>query len=274
MLPAHHISNAFISCFLFSFLFACVRVVVRIPASLTHCCFMTGVCTQFHHYHLSIDHYVLLIHLREPQTVVDDDVDVSVVDTASCQPSCHPSHGTCISGRCKCNQGWTGSTCDLLQCDQTCLLHGVCLEGTCLCNYGWNGNLCSFGKLLSKTPFKFKIAILNFFWKYLKKKFSYLKNCKTSFLFLSKSCYHNQNELYLHSHLLYPDASSFQRVVRMTAVATANVYKIPATTGFADVQTVGKVLAAVLQLKHNATTGETTIMVIQFALTVFPLYKY
>ena len=58
-----------------------------------------------------------------------------------------------------------------------------------------------------------------------------------------------------------------QRDVRMVAMATVNVYKMPlvTTTGTADVQVDGKERAVVSQLKHNAMMEETMTMVINLS---------
>ena len=55
-------------------------------------------------------------------------------------------HGKCERQRCVCEEGWTGSTCDLRQCDRRCAVHGYCNNGSCECRRGWNGRHCSLGR--------------------------------------------------------------------------------------------------------------------------------
>jgi len=54
-------------------------------------------------------------------------------------------HGSCVKQRCLCDTGWTGLTCDRVECDRRCAVHGSCDNGTCLCRPGWNGRHCSLG---------------------------------------------------------------------------------------------------------------------------------
>ena len=72
-----------------------------------------------------------------------DNTDTS--SSAMCRPTCHPSHGVCVEGTCRCNEGWTGDACDIRLCHQLCEEHGTCNEGVCVCDVGWNGDLCTLG---------------------------------------------------------------------------------------------------------------------------------
>lgn len=56
------------------------------------------------------------------------------------------SHGVCIGGSCRCEEGWTGSVCDLKACHPRCTEHGTCKDGKCECHQGWTGEHCTVGK--------------------------------------------------------------------------------------------------------------------------------
>lgn len=57
------------------------------------------------------------------------------------------SHGVCIGGSCRCEEGWTGSVCDLKACHPRCTEHGTCKDGKCECHQGWTGEHCTVGKI-------------------------------------------------------------------------------------------------------------------------------
>uniref|UniRef100_G3Q3K1 Teneurin transmembrane protein 2 n=1 Tax=Gasterosteus aculeatus aculeatus TaxID=481459 RepID=G3Q3K1_GASAC len=52
------------------------------------------------------------------------------------------THGVCMGGACRCEDGWTGSGCDQRVCNPLCIKHGTCKDGKCQCHQGWNGDLC------------------------------------------------------------------------------------------------------------------------------------
>jgi hypothetical protein len=63
-----------------------------------------------------------------------------------CSPDCG-EHGMCRRGKCWCEKGWTGPTCDREgdnPCDMGCFGNGRCDPETlvCTCNEGWKGIYC------------------------------------------------------------------------------------------------------------------------------------
>ncbi|XP_028327165.1 N-acetylglucosamine-1-phosphodiester alpha-N-acetylglucosaminidase [Gouania willdenowi] len=63
-------------------------------------------------------------------------------------PWCHPANcsgnGDCVDGRCHCQEGWRGPTCDTLVCQPpACGPHGLCAASGCICDAGWTGKNCS-----------------------------------------------------------------------------------------------------------------------------------
>ena len=65
--------------------------------------------------------------------------------TEVCVVDCGP-HGSCISGVCHCEEGWTGPECEQRDCHPRCIDHGVCREGKCDCHQGWTGEHCTIGE--------------------------------------------------------------------------------------------------------------------------------
>lgn len=65
--------------------------------------------------------------------------------TEVCVVDCGP-HGSCISGACHCEEGWTGPECEQRDCHPRCIDHGVCREGKCDCHQGWTGEHCTIGE--------------------------------------------------------------------------------------------------------------------------------
>uniref|UniRef100_A0AAQ4QAD9 Teneurin transmembrane protein 2 n=1 Tax=Gasterosteus aculeatus aculeatus TaxID=481459 RepID=A0AAQ4QAD9_GASAC len=53
------------------------------------------------------------------------------------------THGVCMGGACRCEDGWTGSGCDQRVCNPLCIKHGTCKDGKCQCHQGWNGEHCT-----------------------------------------------------------------------------------------------------------------------------------
>lgn len=58
------------------------------------------------------------------------------------------THGVCMGGACRCEEGWTGAGCDQRVCNPLCIKHGTCKDGKCQCHQGWNGEHCTIGKHL------------------------------------------------------------------------------------------------------------------------------
>jgi len=77
-----------------------------------------------------------------------------VVLTEVCTVECGV-HGRCSAQRCLCDEGWSGTTCDHVDCDPRCTSssHGHCNNGTCICQPGWNGRHCTLGPHLHLTVF-------------------------------------------------------------------------------------------------------------------------
>ena len=65
---------------------------------------------------------------------------VGTCDTVHCG-----FHGTCTSGKCVCDVGYTGNKCEIVvdRCGQiSCSSHGTCINGKCHCNDGYTGDTC------------------------------------------------------------------------------------------------------------------------------------
>jgi hypothetical protein len=58
-----------------------------------------------------------------------------------CNPVC-TSGGKCDDGVCKCDSGYSGSTCSDKDCDPVCV-NGKCDDGVCKCDSGYSGSTCS-----------------------------------------------------------------------------------------------------------------------------------
>lgn len=56
------------------------------------------------------------------------------------------SHGVCMGGTCRCEEGWTGPACNQRACHPRCAEHGTCKDGKCECSQGWNGEHCTIGR--------------------------------------------------------------------------------------------------------------------------------
>lgn len=56
------------------------------------------------------------------------------------------SHGVCMGGSCRCEEGWTGPACNQRACHPRCAEHGTCKDGKCECSQGWNGEHCTIGR--------------------------------------------------------------------------------------------------------------------------------
>jgi len=65
--------------------------------------------------------------------------------TEICAADCG-GHGICVSGICRCDDGWMGTGCDQRACHPRCNEHGICRDGKCECSPGWNGEHCTIGR--------------------------------------------------------------------------------------------------------------------------------
>lgn len=71
---------------------------------------------------------------------------MSLSPTEICAADCG-GHGVCVSGSCRCDDGWMGSGCDQRACHPRCNEHGTCKDGKCECSPGWNGEHCTIGRM-------------------------------------------------------------------------------------------------------------------------------
>lgn len=71
---------------------------------------------------------------------------VSLSPTEICAADCG-GHGVCVSGTCRCEDGWMGTGCDQRACHPRCNEHGTCKDGKCECSPGWNGEHCTIGRM-------------------------------------------------------------------------------------------------------------------------------
>lgn len=75
---------------------------------------------------------------------------MSSVSTEVCSVDCG-THGVCMGGSCRCEEGWTGEACDQRVCSPLCVKHGTCKDGKCECHQGWNGEHCTIGKYIVRA---------------------------------------------------------------------------------------------------------------------------
>lgn len=71
---------------------------------------------------------------------------MSLSPTEICAADCG-GHGICVSGTCRCDDGWMGTGCDQRACHPRCNEHGTCKDGKCECSPGWNGEHCTIGRM-------------------------------------------------------------------------------------------------------------------------------
>lgn len=71
---------------------------------------------------------------------------MSLSPTEICAADCG-GHGICMSGSCRCEDGWMGTGCDQRACHPRCNEHGTCKDGKCECSPGWNGEHCTIGRM-------------------------------------------------------------------------------------------------------------------------------
>lgn len=111
-------------------------------------CLFFPLVTLSHHdlSSLSIPHPtpVLPFCLSSPTLFLS--VSVSLSPTEICAADCG-GHGVCVSGSCRCDDGWMGTGCDQRACHPRCNEHGTCKDGKCECSPGWNGEHCTIGRM-------------------------------------------------------------------------------------------------------------------------------
>lgn len=90
----------------------------------------------------------LLIPLLPPATLLSCFASSSS-HAEICSVDCG-SHGVCMGGTCRCEEGWTGPACNQRACHPRCAEHGTCKDGKCECSQGWNGEHCTIGRLTAR----------------------------------------------------------------------------------------------------------------------------
>lgn len=58
-----------------------------------------------------------------------------------CTDNCS-DNGKCVYGKCVCDSGYTGDTCDIKECKDNCSSSGNCVDGKCVCDDGYTGDTC------------------------------------------------------------------------------------------------------------------------------------
>ncbi|KAG7254888.1 hypothetical protein CRUP_020269, partial [Coryphaenoides rupestris] len=79
---------------------------------------------------------------KSPRKMMVGDASREVTADQVCSVDCG-THGVCMAGACRCEEGWTGSGCDQRVCNPLCVKHGTCKDGKCQCHQGWNGEHCT-----------------------------------------------------------------------------------------------------------------------------------
>ena len=76
-----------------------------------------------------------------------DKISLQAIDfqhpSSTCSSTC-TSGKVCVSGICKCSQGWSGGSCNVASCSQTCQNGGTCTyPNYCDCPESWGGPDCT-----------------------------------------------------------------------------------------------------------------------------------
>lgn len=100
--------------------------------------------------HLDVRQRTLHEHGRHPRrrslpAEAFCDSALSCLFSEVCSVDCG-THGVCMGGACRCEEGWTGAGCDQRVCNPLCIKHGTCKDGKCQCHQGWNGEHCTIGQ--------------------------------------------------------------------------------------------------------------------------------
>lgn len=85
------------------------------------------------------------MHKMQPEKLCVCNPNLSHPLPEVCSVDCG-THGVCMGGACRCEEGWTGAGCDQRVCNPLCIKHGTCKDGKCQCHQGWNGEHCTIGR--------------------------------------------------------------------------------------------------------------------------------
>lgn len=98
------------------------------------------------------------------------------ISDKTCSDDCN-GHGTCKDGKCICDTGYIGVSCNRnlnwsflfafivlvwiteTTCSKMCSSHGICLQNKCICDVGYSGSDCS---VQGKVSFRKRLRELHF----------------------------------------------------------------------------------------------------------------
>lgn len=98
-----------------------------------------------------VEDVALLIHAPSHSPLPFPPALLPLFNAEICSVDCG-SHGVCMGGTCRCEEGWTGTACSQRACHPRCAEHGTCKDGKCECSQGWNGEHCTIGRPRLRPP--------------------------------------------------------------------------------------------------------------------------